>query len=107
MTVCTLAREAGFAIAAGESAADREVKGVYCCDLLSMVMGRAKADYAWITVIPTSTRLRSPLRTSPSSPSVPVTPKPAPKPAGDCYSVSPLPVLNRPAIRRCIGVAGK
>ena len=30
---------------------DREIKGVYCCDLLSWVMGRAKADDAWITIM--------------------------------------------------------
>ena len=29
----------------------REIHGVYCCDLLSIVMGRAKADDAWITVM--------------------------------------------------------
>jgi len=29
----------------------REIKGVYCCDLLSVVMGRAKADFAWVTVM--------------------------------------------------------
>lgn len=30
---------------------DREVTGAYCCDLLSWVMGRAKADDAWITIM--------------------------------------------------------
>lgn len=30
---------------------DREVRGVYCCDLLSVVMGRAGADEAWVTVM--------------------------------------------------------
>jgi len=29
----------------------REIKSVYCCDLLSVVMGRATADCAWITVM--------------------------------------------------------
>lgn len=29
----------------------REFEGVYCCDLLSIVMGRAKANDAWITVM--------------------------------------------------------
>ena len=29
----------------------RPVKGGYCCDLLSWVMGRAQADDAWITVM--------------------------------------------------------
>ena len=30
---------------------DREVTGIYCCDLLSIVMGRAPADSAWVTVM--------------------------------------------------------
>ncbi|GHU59238.1 hypothetical protein FACS1894133_5580 [Clostridia bacterium] len=30
---------------------NREVSGVYCCDLLSLVMGRAFADCAWVTVM--------------------------------------------------------
>ena len=30
---------------------DREITSVYCCDLLSWVMGRAPADSAWITVM--------------------------------------------------------
>lgn len=30
---------------------DREIEGVYCGDLLSWVMGRAKADDAWLTVM--------------------------------------------------------
>jgi len=30
---------------------EREITGVYCCDLLSVVMGRAKAGSAWITVM--------------------------------------------------------
>ncbi|MDR0222748.1 MAG: hypothetical protein LBI38_04330 [Oscillospiraceae bacterium] len=29
----------------------REIKSVYCCDLLSVVMGRAKAGCAWVTVM--------------------------------------------------------
>ncbi|MDR0198021.1 MAG: hypothetical protein LBI36_07395 [Oscillospiraceae bacterium] len=29
----------------------REITSVYCCDLLSIVMGRAKADCAWVTVM--------------------------------------------------------
>ena len=28
----------------------REIKGLYVCDLLSHVMGKAKADFGWITV---------------------------------------------------------
>ena len=30
---------------------DREIDGVYVCDLLSWVMGRAKCDNAWITIM--------------------------------------------------------
>lgn len=30
---------------------DREIDGVYACDLLSWVMGRAKCDNAWITIM--------------------------------------------------------
>jgi len=31
--------------------ADRQIMSVYCCDLLSAVMGRAPADTAWVTVM--------------------------------------------------------
>lgn len=34
-----------------ESDFQREITGVYCCDLLSIVMGRAPADCAWVTVM--------------------------------------------------------
>lgn len=30
---------------------DRTVKGVYCCDLLSIAMSKATSDFAWITVM--------------------------------------------------------
>ncbi len=30
---------------------NREVSGVYCCDLLSVVMGKAPTDYVWVTVM--------------------------------------------------------
>ena len=50
MTVKELAAACGFAIACGEGG--REVtRGIYCCDLLSIVMGRAPADCAWVTVM--------------------------------------------------------
>lgn len=50
MTVKELAEKAGFSLAAGSG--NRAVTGgVYCCDLLSMVMGRAPADSAWFTVM--------------------------------------------------------
>ena len=50
MTVKELAAACGFDTACGEG--DREITGgVYCCDLLSIVMGRAPADCAWVTVM--------------------------------------------------------
>jgi hypothetical protein len=30
---------------------DREIVGPYCCDLLSIAMGRMPADSAWVTVM--------------------------------------------------------
>ena len=30
---------------------DREITCVYCCDLLSVAMGKAPADSAWVTVM--------------------------------------------------------
>ena len=50
MTVTELANACGFAPAASPDA-DRPVDGCYCGDLLSWVMGRAKADSAWITIM--------------------------------------------------------
>ncbi len=35
---------------AGEDA-NREITGVFCCDLLSIAMGKAPADSAWVTVM--------------------------------------------------------
>ena len=30
---------------------ERQITGVFCCDLLSIVMGKAKSGAAWITVM--------------------------------------------------------
>ena len=30
---------------------DRPVSGVFCCDMLSIAMGKAPADSAWVTVM--------------------------------------------------------
>ncbi|HYE11575.1 MAG TPA: DRTGG domain-containing protein [Patescibacteria group bacterium] len=38
-------------ILAGEQQIDREIKGVYICDLLSWVMSHAQKGDAWITVM--------------------------------------------------------
>ena len=50
MTVNELAAVKGFnAVSLPEG--DREISGVYIGDLLSWVMGRAKAGDAWITIM--------------------------------------------------------
>ena len=51
MTVKEVAERLGFSLLAGEESYGREVESVYCCDLLSFVMGRAPADSAWVTVM--------------------------------------------------------
>ncbi|WP_040195852.1 DRTGG domain-containing protein [Candidatus Soleaferrea massiliensis] len=51
MTVKELAQKLGFTVISGETSLQRQIDGVYCCDLLSIVMGRAPADSAWITVM--------------------------------------------------------
>lgn len=51
MTVKELAEKTGFKIAAGDDALENEPKSIYTCDLLSLVMGRAKAGDAWVTVM--------------------------------------------------------
>lgn len=38
-------------IISGESGCDREVTEVFSCDLLSLVMGQAPSDCAWLTVM--------------------------------------------------------
>ena len=49
MTANELCRDCGFTLLC---CGDREVTGgVYCCDLLSMVMGRAPPDGVWFTVM--------------------------------------------------------
>ena len=50
MTVKELAEGCGFALLCGGG--EREVTGgIYCCDLLSIAMGRAPAGCAWVTVM--------------------------------------------------------
>ena len=44
-----MAQKLGFTVVHQE--AEREVTCVYCCDLLSVAMARAKQDGAWVTVI--------------------------------------------------------
>ncbi len=51
MTVREIAGAANFDILTETDALERDVTDVYCCDLLSFVMGRAPADGAWVTVM--------------------------------------------------------
>ena len=51
ITVRRMAEECGFSVLAGADALDREADRVFCCDLLSFVMGGAPADSAWVTVM--------------------------------------------------------
>lgn len=50
MTVNELSAMPGFKVVALPEG-EREINGVYIGDLLSWVMGRAKADNAWITIM--------------------------------------------------------
>lgn len=42
--------EKGFYVVAGANGLDRDIEGVYICDLLSWVMSHAKSKDAWITI---------------------------------------------------------
>ena len=50
MTVKDLLKNESFSAVNIENE-QREIKSVYCCDLLSIVMGKAPADCAWVTVM--------------------------------------------------------
>ncbi|GFR34600.1 DRTGG domain-containing protein [Thermobrachium celere] len=50
MKVRDIVNALSFEVLAGEEGLDREVKGVYTCDLLSWVMSHGKQNNAWITV---------------------------------------------------------
>lgn len=51
MTVKEFADKFGFKIISGSESLKREITCGYCCDLLSLVMGRAPADSVWLTVM--------------------------------------------------------
>ena len=51
MTIREMAAALSLGVACEGDDFDREITGVYCCDLLSIVMGRAPADSAWVTVM--------------------------------------------------------
>lgn len=51
ITVEDAAKRCGFEIICGGDGLEREITGLFCCDLLSWAMGRAPADSAWVTVM--------------------------------------------------------
>lgn len=51
MNVHELAAACGFTYYTGEQAEARPVRGAYCCDLLSWVIGRAGDEDALVTVM--------------------------------------------------------
>ena len=51
MQINQLAEKLGWKLLTECDGADREALGCYCGDLLSWVMGRAKADDIWLTVM--------------------------------------------------------
>ena len=51
MTVHELVKACGLKYFNGENLPAREVKGAYCCDLLSWVIGRAEETDALLTVM--------------------------------------------------------
>jgi len=51
ITVHELRERAGFEIINRTEQRDRQITSVYCCDLLSAVMGRAPAGSAWVTIM--------------------------------------------------------
>lgn len=50
MTVSQLDQLPGMTCLGGPDS-DREIRRIYCCDLLSLAMARAPADCAWVTVM--------------------------------------------------------
>ena len=51
MVVNKIAELEGFKVLINGKAMDREISGIYCCDLLSVAMGKAPAGSCWCTVM--------------------------------------------------------
>lgn len=51
ITVADLLKSGELTLLTREDSLEREIGGVFSCDLLSFVMGRAPADCAWVTVM--------------------------------------------------------
>lgn len=54
MNVIEMADKLGLEVINQGDGVDRTATSIYCCDLLSIVMGRAPQDSAWITVMANS-----------------------------------------------------
>lgn len=50
MQVRDVVEKFNFKVLAGKEFLDKEISGIYCCDLLSWVMSHIKEGYAWVTV---------------------------------------------------------
>lgn len=50
MTIDILLQKEPFTVLS-EGDRMRQITGVFCCDLLSIAMSKATADYAWVTVM--------------------------------------------------------
>ncbi len=51
MTPIQLAEALQLKIVTKGDGDERQIDGIFCCDLLSIVMGKAKSDAVWITVM--------------------------------------------------------
>lgn len=51
MTPLAFAEKYGLRVAVEGTGGCRDIEGAYCCDLLSLVMGRAKENDAFVTVM--------------------------------------------------------
>lgn len=51
MKVCDLYQIGSFKVLNKGNNSEREISLPYCCDLLSVAMGRMPADSAWVTVM--------------------------------------------------------
>jgi len=51
MTVGELIGKGIFQVVVEGADLSREITGIFCCDLLSVAMGKAPSDSAWVTVM--------------------------------------------------------
>lgn len=51
MKVCELIQDGSFRVLNEGNISEREISVPYCCDLLSVAMGRMPAHSAWVTVM--------------------------------------------------------